>query len=78
MGRGMNIEAGNSFRGLRSFPVFESYKEYPKELIPPEIRSENRADTIEQFAQNVEAVEMQMPLMSEKTSRNQMHLTGQL
>jgi len=75
VGRGMNIEAGNSFRGLRSFPVFEIY---PKKPIPPEIRSENRADTIEQFAQNVEAVEMQMPLMSEKTSRNQMHLTGQL
>ena len=118
--RGVDIEAGNSFRRLfpalgellNSFkeiikdglcwfprlmrwqaskgevsPVFEDYRnegycyrlksymdihtrqEYPKELIQPE----NRTGTIEQLAQNVEAVEKQVQLMGVKMSRNQMY-----
>ena len=35
-------------------------QEYPKELIQPEIKPENRTGTIEQLAQNVEAVEKQV------------------
>ena len=34
--------------------------EYPRELIQPEIKPENRTGTIEQLAQNVEAVEKQV------------------
>lgn len=48
-------------------------EEYPRELIQPEIKPENRTGTIEQLAQNVEAVEKQVQLMSVKTSRNYMH-----
>ena len=48
-------------------------QEYPKELIQPEIKPENRTGTIEQLTQNVEAVEKQVQLMSVKTSRIYMH-----
>jgi hypothetical protein len=47
-------------------------QEYPKELIQPEIKPENRTGTIEQLAQNVEAVEKQIEIMDVKINRNQM------
>ena len=43
--------------------------EYPKELIQPEIKPENRTGTIEQLAQNVEAVETQIKLWKGKINR---------
>lgn len=45
-------------------------QEYPKELIQPEIKPENRTGTIEQLAQNVEAVEKQGQLMGVGMSQN--------
>ena len=45
-------------------------QEYPKELIQPEIKPENRTGTIEQLAQNVEAVEKQVQLMGVGMSQN--------
>ncbi len=48
-------------------------QEYPKELIQPEIKPENRTGTIEQLAQNVEAVEKQVQLKGEKMSQNHMY-----
>ena len=45
-------------------------QEYPKELIQPEIKPENRTGTIEQLAQNVEAVEKQVRLMGVGMSQN--------
>ena len=48
-------------------------QEYLKELIQPEIKPENRTGTIEQLAQNVEAVEKQIQLMDIKTSWNHMY-----
>ena len=46
---------------------------YPKELIQLEIKPENRTGTIEQLAQNVEAVEKQVQRMGIKMSRNQIY-----
>ena len=48
-------------------------QEYQKELIQPEIKPENRTGTIEQLAQNVEAVEKQVQHMDVKMSRNHMY-----
>lgn len=45
-------------------------QEYPKELIQPEIKPENRTGTIEQLAQSVEAVEKQVQLMGVGMSQN--------
>nr|WP_296466781.1 hypothetical protein [uncultured Acetatifactor sp.] len=47
-----------------------TWQEYPKELIQPEIKPENRTGTIEQLAQNVEAVEKQVQLMGVGMSQN--------
>jgi hypothetical protein len=47
-------------------------QEYPKELIQPEIKPENRTGTIEQLAQNVEAVEKQVQFMEINMSWNRM------
>ena len=48
-------------------------QEYPKELIQPEIKPENRTGTMEQLAQNVEAVEKQVQLMDVKMKQSHMH-----
>lgn len=48
---------------LKSYMDIHTRQEYPKELIQPEIKPENRTGTIEQLAQNVEAVEKQVRLM---------------
>lgn len=53
--------------------VIHTRQEYPKELIQPDIKPENRTGTIEQLAQNVEAVEKQVQLMVVKMSRNHMY-----
>ena len=51
---------------LKSYMDIHTRQEYPKELIQPEIKPENRTGTIEQLAQNVEAVEKQVQLMGVK------------
>ncbi len=58
---------------LKSYMDIHARQEYPKELIQPEIKPENRTGTIEQLAQNVEAVEKQVQLMGIKMSRNHMY-----
>ena len=45
---------------LKSYMDIHTRQEYPKELIQLEIKPENRTGTIEQLAQNVEAVEKQV------------------
>ena len=51
---------------LKSYMDIHTRQEYPKELIQPE----NRTGTIEQLAQNVEAVEKQVQLMGVGMSQN--------
>jgi len=63
-----NRNEGYYYR-LKSYMDIHTRQEYPKELIQPE----NRTGTIEQLAQNVEAVEKQVQLMGVKMSRNQMY-----
>ena len=60
---------------LKSYMDIHTRQEYPKELIQPEIKPENRTGTIEQLAQNVEAVEKQVQHMGIKMSRSQIHHT---
>ena len=67
-----NRNEGYYYR-LKSYMDIHTRQEYPKELIQPEIKPENRTGTIEQLAQNVEAIEKQVQLMGIKTSRNQMY-----
>ena len=55
---------------LKSYMDIHTRQEYPKELIQPEIKPENRTGTIEQLAQNVEAVEKQGQLMGVGMSQN--------
>ena len=55
---------------LKSYMDIHTRQEYPKELIQPEIKPENRTGTIEQLAQNVEAVEKQVRLMGVGMSQN--------
>ncbi len=57
---------------LKSYMDIHTKQEYPKELIQPEIKPENRTGTIEQLAQNVEDVEKQVQLMGVKM-RNHMY-----
>ena len=61
---------------LKSYMDIHTRQEYPKELIQPEIKPENRTGTIEQLEQNVEAVEKQVQLMGVKMSRNLLELTS--
>ena len=63
-----NRNEGYYYR-LKSYMDIHTRQEYPKELIQPE----NRTGTIEQLAQNVEAVEKQIQLMGVKMNRNQMY-----
>ncbi len=58
---------------LKSYMDIYTRQEYPKELIQPEIKPENRTGTIEQLAQNVEAVERQVQFMSVKMKQSHMH-----
>ena len=67
-----NRNEGYYYR-LKSYMDIHTRQEYPKQLIQPEIKSENRTGTIEQLAQNVEAVEKQIQLMDVKTRRNCMY-----
>ena len=67
-----NRNEGYYYR-LKSYMDIHTRQEYPKELIQPEIKPENRTGTIEQLAQNVEAVEKQVQLMGVKMNRNHMH-----
>ena len=67
-----NRNEGYYYR-LKSYMDIHTRQEYPKELIQPEIKPENRTGTIEQLAQNVEAVEKQIQLMGVKMNRNQMY-----
>ena len=48
-------------------------QEYPKELIQPKIKPENRTGTIEQVAQSMEAVEKQVQLIGVKMGQNHMY-----
>ncbi len=57
---------------MKSYMEIHTRQEYPKELIQSEIKPENRTGTIEQLAQNVEAVEKQVQLMGVKMSQNHM------
>ena len=57
---------------LKSYMDIHTRQEYPKELIQPEIKPENRTGTIEQLAQNVEAVEKQVQFMEINMSWNRM------
>ena len=57
-----NRNEGYYYR-LKSYMDIHTRKEYPKELIQLAIKPENRTGTIEQLAQNVEAVEKQVQLM---------------
>ncbi len=54
---------------LKSYMDIHTRKEYPKELIQPEIKPENRTDTIEQLAQNAEVVEKQVQFMGVEMSQ---------
>ena len=67
-----NRNEGYYYR-LKSYMDIHTRQEYPKELIQPEIKPENRTGTIEQLAQNVDAVEKQVQLMGVKMSRSQIH-----
>ena len=67
-----NRNEGYYYR-LKSYMDIHIRQEYPKELIQPESKPENRTGTIEQLAQNVEAVEKQVQLMGVKSSRNHMY-----
>ncbi len=58
---------------LKSYMDIHTMQEYPKELIQPEIKPENRTGTVEQLAQNVEATEKQVQRMGVKMSWNQMY-----
>ncbi len=58
---------------LKSYMDIHTRQEYPKELIQPEIKPENHTGTIEQLAQNVEAVERQVQFKGIKMSRNHMY-----
>ena len=51
---------------LKSYMDIYTRQEYPKELIQPEIKPENRTGTIEQLTQNVKAVEKHVQLMGVK------------
>ena len=64
-----NRNEGYYYR-LKSYMDIHTRQEYPKELIQPEIKPENRTGTIEQLAQNVEAVEKQVQLMGVGMSQN--------
>ena len=55
---------------MKSYMEIHTRQEYPKELIQSEIKPENRTGTIEQLAQNVEAVEKQVQLMGVGMSQN--------
>ena len=66
-----NRNEGYYYR-LKSYMDIHTRQEYPKELIQPEIKPENRTGTIEQLAQNVEAVEKQVQLMGVKMNRNRL------
>ena len=68
----VNRNEGYYYR-LKSYMDIHTRQEYPKELIQPEIKPENRTGTIEQLAQNVEAVEKQVQLMGVKMNRNHMY-----
>ncbi len=70
-----NRNEGYYYR-LKSYMDIHTRQEYPKELIQPEIKPENRTGTIEQLEQNVEAVEKQVQLMGVKMSRNLLELTS--
>ncbi len=64
-----NRNEGYYYR-LKSYMDIHTRQEYPKEWIQPEIKPENRTGTIEQLAQNVEAVEKQVQLMGIWMSQN--------
>ncbi len=58
---------------LKSYMDIHTRQEYLKELIQPEIKPENHTGTIEQLAQNVEAVERQVQFKGIKMSQNHMY-----
>ncbi len=64
-----NRNEGYYYR-LKSYMDIYTRQEYPKERIQPEIKPENRTGTIEQLAQNMEAVKKQVQIMGVWMSQN--------